>query len=339
MGFEGLMTRRRALLIGLVACGWAASAPPETAGPTRPWQGTGAALPESLRGEVAWEHIEAFSEGIGARVAGSDAERAAALYIEAAFRTAGYEPVLQPFSLPGRRAGDGLRSANVMAEKRGASSREIVVGAHYDSEARGRGADDNASGVGVLLEVAAALREVAVPYTLRFVAFGAEEGGLRGSRHFVSTMDPSAIQNTVAMINLDSLTAGDFAYVYGSEGDAGVIRDWILRVAGADGLGLRTQEGANPEYPSGTTCRCSDHAPFEEAGIQYAYFESTNWALGDGDGYTQVDTRYGEEGHIWHTPYDTLDYVARTFPGRIEQRLELFSRLLYRVLTEYEEGD
>jgi len=283
-------------------------------------------------GEAALRHIEALS-AIGPRVAGGANERTAAAYIEDAFREAGYEPRTQQFSL--RRGG---QSANVVVSKAGESSRVIIVGAHYDSQAPGPGADDNASGVGVMLEIAAALTDAPVPYSLRFVAFGAEESGLRGSRHFVSTMDSEAIANAVAMINVDSVTAGDIAYVYGTEGEAGMIRDWVLSRASADGLDIRTQDGSNPEYPAGTTCDCSDHAPFGEAGIQYAYFESTNWALGDRDGYTQVDTRFGEDGEIWHTPYDTLDYIEATFPGRIRERLELFSRMLYRVLTEYQDA-
>ncbi|MDA1185332.1 MAG: hypothetical protein O2930_11905, partial [Acidobacteria bacterium] len=79
----------------------------------------------------------------------------------------------------------------------------------------------------------------------------------------------------------------------------------------------------------------SDHAAFEGAGIQYAYFESTNWALGDKDGYVQVDPRFGDDGYIWHTEHDTLDYLDRAFPGRVDHRLELYSGMLLSVLTEF----
>lgn len=287
-------------------------------------------------GRSALSHVEHLSE-VGPRVAGSSGEQDAAAYIESEFRQAGYQPVAQTFSL-GRRGSD-RESANIIAEKPGGSSRTIVVGAHYDSESRGRGADDNASGVGVLLEVARALQDITPPYTIRFVAFGAEEGGLRGSRYYVSTMDPGEIVNTVAMINVDSVTAGDIAYVYGTAGEGGRIRNWVLDRAVREGLDLVTQDVGNPEYPPGTTCNCSDHAPFEAAGIQYAYFESTNWALGDRDGYTQVDPAFGENGKIWHTPFDTLDYLESTFPGRIEARLALVTEMLYGILTEYQEAE
>jgi hypothetical protein len=148
-------------------------------------------------------------------------------------------------------------------------------------------------------------------------------------------MSPEEIRNTVAMINVDSVVVGEIAYVYGSPGERGVLRDWVLARASEAGLDLRTQGGENPEYSAGTTCDCSDHAPFDEVGIPYAYFESTNWSLGDKDGYVQVDPRFGEDGRVWHTRFDTLDYIDRTFPGRADQRLELFSGMLYRVLTEF----
>ena len=152
------------------------------------------------------------------------------------------------------------------------------------SAVRGRGADDNASGVGVMLEVAAALRAVSTPYTIRFIAFGAEEPGLSGSRYHVDGMSAGEIENTVVMINLDSLIADEIAYIYGNSGDAGMIQDWVLRRGSENSQTLQTQPSDNAEFPAGTTSDCSGHTPFAEAGIQYSYFEPTNWSLGNKDG-------------------------------------------------------
>jgi alkaline phosphatase isozyme conversion protein len=288
-------------------------------------------------GAVAREHIGELSDRIGARVAGSPGEVWAAGYIENVFSQIGYPTRVQPFSFTGGPRGrrSTRESANVIAVKAGSSNEEIIVGAHYDSEVRGRGAGDNASGVGVMLEIAATIRDVVTPYTIRFIAFGAEEEGLAGSRYMVSEIPPEDIVRVVAMINLDSLIAGDFAYVYGDRGDRGVVRDWVLARAREQGLDLRTQPGENPEYPMGTTGEFSDHASFEDVGIQYAYFESTNWSLGERDGYVQVDPQLGENGYIWHTPFDTMGYIESTFPGRIDARLHLFATMLYQVLTEF----
>jgi len=93
----------------------------------------------------------------------------------------------------------------------------LVIGAHYDhlgwggpgSLAPGReeihnGADDNASGVAVLIEVARTLatREEKLRRRVAFVAFTAEEIGLVGSAHYVRN-PPFPLENTVAMLNLD----------------------------------------------------------------------------------------------------------------------------------------
>ena len=293
--------------------------------------------PTGVDGRAARRHIVELSERIGRRVAGSPNEALAADYVTNVFRQMGYVPVVQWFSFSGgSRGGPSTEeSANIVAVTPGQSTREIIVGAHYDSEVRGRGAGDNASGVGVMLEVALSIRDVSTPYTIRFIAFGAEEEGLRGSRHYVNQMTPEAIENTVAMINLDSLIAGEIAYVYGDAGEAGLVRNWVLERAREERLDLGTQLGENPEFPAGTTGDFSDHAPFEDAGIPYAYFESTNWALGDKDGYVQVDPQLGEDGYIWHTEFDSLEYIEETFPGRAAQRLLLFSQMLYRILTEF----
>jgi Zn-dependent M28 family amino/carboxypeptidase len=284
-------------------------------------------------GEIAYAHVEAISEGIGPRAAGSEAEARTAQYIILEFERLGYLSELRPFTVTVK--GDIINSANVVAIKHGESPLEIIVGAHYDSLDIGKGADDNASGVGVILEVAERIKEQQTPYTIRFILFGAEEVGLQGSQVYVDQMTAEQIQNTIAMINLDSVTAGDMAYIYGDAGARGVIRDWALGFAEENGLALQTQLGENPEYPLGTTGDWSDHAPFKSAGIPYTYLESTNWTLGNKDGYTQVSTEYGEDGEIWHTDYDTVEYINETFPGRIQERLTVFVVVLEAILTEF----
>jgi alkaline phosphatase isozyme conversion protein len=285
-------------------------------------------------GEIALSHVKAIANEVGPRPTGTEAESQTAQYILNTLKELGYGPETQPFTAVTKSG--VIHSANMMAVKPGQSPQEIIVGAHYDSVPVGTGADDNSSGVGVLLEVAERVKDLPTPYTIRFILFGAEEVGLQGSKYYASQMKQEDIQNTIAMINLDSLIAGDIAYVYGDEGEAGVLRDWTLEYAKDHNLELQTQPGMNPEYPAGTTGDFSDHAPFKALGIPYTYFESTNWALGDKDGYTQVNPEYGENGEIWHTQYDTLDYINSTFPGRIQERLNLFVTVLQGILTEYQ---
>jgi alkaline phosphatase isozyme conversion protein len=284
-------------------------------------------------GQIAYAHVEAISEGIGPRAAGTEAEAKTAQYIVLEFEKLGYVSELHPFTATVK--GNTINSANVIAIKRGASPLEIIVGTHYDSVSVGEGADDNASGVAVILEVARRIKDQQTPYTIRFVLFGAEEVGMQGSQYYVDQMTAEQIQNTIAMINLDSVTAGDIAYIYGDAGERGAIRDWALDFAEENGLAMQTQLGENPEFPLGTTGDWSDHAPFKSIGIPYIYLESTNWTLGNKDGYTQVSTEYGEDGEIWHTEYDTLEYINTTFPGRMQERLNLFVVVLEAILTEF----
>ena len=111
---------------------------------------------------------------------------------------------------------------NVVGMLRGADAaraREaIVLGAHYDHVGLGgrfsatpertgeihNGADDNASGIASLIEMAraAAADRARFPRSLVFVAFAGEERGLLGSLHY--TMEPAIpLDDTIAMLNLD----------------------------------------------------------------------------------------------------------------------------------------
>lgn len=273
-------------------------------------------------GEMAYVHVKALSDEIGQRVVGTEGESDAKDYIVKQFERMGYEPSTQEFSFI--RKGKEYSSANVIAVKQGKSSEVVIVGGHYDSVSVGQGADDSASGIAVILEVAEVLKKIKTPYTIKFVAFGAEEAGLRGSTYYVSQLSKADIDNTVAMINLDSLAVGDKMYVYGDEGDNGFVREQALNIAERLKLDLETNPGLNPDYPAGTTGLWSDHAPFVKVGIPYGYFEATNWELGDMDGYTQTE----KDGEIWHTEKDTISYIEANYPGRMKEHLSTFSQVL-----------
>ena len=270
---------------------------------------------------------------IGSRVAGSEKESQTAQYISTVFKAMGYDPMTQSFTAA---AGEKtISSANIVAIKKGTSSQEIIVGAHYDSSDAGLGADDNASGVAVMLEVAKLVQNAATPYTIRFIAFGAAESGLLGSYAYLNQMSQQEFENIIAMIDLDSLIAGDIAYVYSDEDQQSVVRDWALEWAFGNGLDLQTIKNVDLTDPASGK-GSSDYAPFRDAGIPFAYFQATDWNLGDKKGSTQVDSRYGENGVIRNTKYDTLAYLDATFPGRVDDHLNLFISVLYSLLTQFE---
>ena len=79
---------------------------------------------------------------------------------------------------------------------------KIVVGAHFDTVADSPGADDNGSGTALLLEVAKVLSLFRFDCTIEFVAFNAEEEGLRGSKHYTQQA-VQAGEDVLLMINID----------------------------------------------------------------------------------------------------------------------------------------
>ncbi|KHE72775.1 M20/M25/M40 family metallo-hydrolase [Halobacillus sp. BBL2006] len=274
-------------------------------------------------GAMAYQHMNYLAYDIGSRIAGSENEREAAEYIKGQFERIGLDTEIEGFNFSSNKS-----SSNVIAYKEGKSSKQIIVGAHYDSVSAGLGVDDNASGVGVLLEAAEVLKNIKTPYSIVFIAFGAEEVGLRGSKYYANHMSAEEIEKTIGMINLDSLAVGDQMYVYGNDGEDGFIRDQALAIADKKKLDVETNPGLNPDYPAGTTGDWSDHAPFKAKGIPYGYLEATNWEIGDLYGYQQT-VEYGE---VWHTENDTLEFIEEEYPGRVQEHLSTFSTLLTDLL-------
>ncbi|WP_044967441.1 M20/M25/M40 family metallo-hydrolase [Sorangium sp. So ce145] len=176
----------------------------------------------------------------------------------------------------------------------------VVVGAHYDhlgyggtsfSRAPGvhavhPGADDNASGTAMLLEVAR--RFASLPErparNLLFIAFGAEELGTIGSRHFVDNPPAplAGMKPVVAMINADMVgrMRDDKLLVDG----LGTSPDWRSIVDdAARGLGLTLQFGVEG-------FGASDHASFTASRVPIAFL------------FTGVHEDY-------HRPSDTADKI------------------------------
>ncbi|NJD17678.1 MAG: M28 family peptidase [Gemmatimonadetes bacterium] len=102
-------------------------------------------------------------------------------YLAAKLREFGYEPELQWFEPR------GSRTANVVVRLEGTTDPELVyvVSAHFDSNTRSPGADDNTSATVGLLEMARVLAGHPLPATLEIAFFTGEEAGLLGSREYV----------------------------------------------------------------------------------------------------------------------------------------------------------
>jgi hypothetical protein len=147
---------------------------------------------------------------------------------------------------------------NVVGTKLGTvdSDQEYIIGAHYDSVSN-PGADDNASGVSLMLECARILSQYDSDYTIRFVAFTREEQGLYGSSAYASA---HSSDNILAMISADMVaydTGGNEARIYARD----------------DSTLLNTLGAAIDEYGQGLGwfhagwIGASNHAPFDGAGF------------------------------------------------------------------------
>jgi aminopeptidase YwaD len=182
------------------------------------------------------------------------------------------------------------QSRNVVAMRPGRRAEAIVIGAHFDSVPAGPGANDNASGTATVLERARYFAQRDYPYTLYFVAFGAEEIGLRGSRHFVDALPGGAPSSLRAMINLDMVGVGDQERFSG----AAHLVDLASEVADAIGF-------VNYTTNAGSAGGGSDHASFDRAGVPLLFI------------YRSDDPNY-------HSPRDRAEFVdpdALALAGRL----------------------
>ncbi|HAN19028.1 MAG: hypothetical protein A2X13_11465 [Bacteroidetes bacterium GWC2_33_15] len=101
-----------------------------------------------------------------------------------------------------------LKSPNVLAQIGNGSvnKKEIIIGAHLDSYRNSPGASDNGSGIGVMLELARYLKkhESQLNGVVKFIAFGAEELGVLGSRKYVA-MHRESLKKCVLFFNIDDV--------------------------------------------------------------------------------------------------------------------------------------
>lgn len=208
-----------------------------------------------IDGDRLMSHMQYLCTKIGPRPACSINDRLAMNYIRDEFRSYGYTTSRQRISL---QHGRGV-SENIVASVPSAGKVHLVVGAHHDSVSQAAGANDNASGVAVMLEVARVLRGHDSPFDVTFVSFGAEENAHEGSQYFVRSMD----RQPAGMINLDMVAVGDRFQIGGwCNSD-----DWLVRHCECACDLLAYERQSNPPFGGK-----SDYASFVDAGIPVACY-------------------------------------------------------------------
>lgn len=216
----------------------------------------------------------ALTTEVGPRPAGGPSDAAAREHLGAALRAAGWSVEQRPFPLP-----QGGSSANVVAWLRDGPSAgpHVVVGGHLDTVAGSPGANDNASGVGVLVALAEELADErpAVPVVL--VGFGAEEYQPSEPRlHHLGSEAYAAghADRVVAAVSVDMIGNGDTTCIC-----------WFA--AGPDVLARRLDALAEgPGYEVRSPGDVSDHGPFARRGVPAALL----WTGRDGRYHTAQDT-------------------------------------------------
>ena len=181
---------------------------------------------ENLKGHVQNIHFDRNS------MDGYPKLEQAAQYIEKEFLKAGLDVKEDCFQW------EGKSYKNIVAEKKGMTSpnRVFILGAHYDTVPGSPGADDNTSGVAVLLEIARNIQSVSLEGTVRLIAFSLEENDYIGSTHYVESLKKGK-EEVIGMISLEMVgftgprqdyppyldpkyypNVGDFIAIIGNEG-------------------------------------------------------------------------------------------------------------------------
>lgn len=215
----------------------------------------------------------------------------AAQYIEKEFLKIGLKVQRDSFQW------EGKPYQNIVAEKKGMvfPHRVFILGAHYDTVPGSPGADDNASAIAVLLEVARNIQPDPLGITVRFIAFSLEEYNLIGSAHYVGKLKQGD-EEVLGMISLEMVgftgpkqnypptlnpkyypNVGDFIAIVGNEGSKELLEKICksfkihipqlpLEFLLVSGKGEGTEE-----------VRLSDHSPFWDQGFSALMVTDTSF--------------------------------------------------------------
>jgi len=225
------------------------------------------AMVDSVSGGRIDAYVQRLQDFV-TRYASHDSCQAAANWIKAQFESFGIDSVFfHHFS--------STYKDNVVAVLPGAANPDkiVVIGAHYDSYTSNPdycpGADDNASGTACVLECARILSQYEFNYTIKLIAFGAEEMGLIGSEAYAS--DAASRGDDIAgMVNVDMIgyvASGDILDLdVVDNASSQWMRDLAFEVASAYVPELSLVDGSLPAGAS------SDHASFWANGYDAIMF-------------------------------------------------------------------
>ena len=229
---------------------------------------------------TAFGHLCELTTRVGWRQSATEEEAKAAVFLIDRFTKFGYSPETQHFHVwigPLWR-----KSSNIIVELPGQGENVVIISAHYDTVRDSVGANDNASGVGVMLTLAERLAQPPwsnelssnLPFTVRFIAFSSEEAGREGSKHYVDQLTSEEMDAIGIVINLAAVGSGSDLYLRGPRNSWAV--DHISNAAKREGMSYKSTT------ESFHMVRSSDELSFEHRGIATLRFF--------GDDTTRADT-------------------------------------------------
>lgn len=236
--------------------------------------------PDDARVRTAMRAVRHLALDVGPRPGTSDAYFEAAAWVEQQLARSGWTVRRQRFPTPAGYSWNAPVAAgpsvNLIATQGELEPGEpwLAVGAHLDTVPLAPGAEDNASGIGVLLAVAEALQHTRSRLPVVLVAFGSEEprgeGDAHhhyGSRAFVASLTAPQRRSLRGMVSMDRVGVGDVVPV-GSPSGPDPLSEAL--VAAAREAGVETV--ADPFQ------RSSDHWSFARAGLPGARLGGTSYA-------------------------------------------------------------
>ncbi|WP_151995044.1 aminopeptidase [Buttiauxella massiliensis] len=311
-------------------------------------------------GKIASQQTRHIATVFPGRMTGSPSEMLAADYIKQQFSQLGYQSDIRRFNTrylyttkDGHQSWHNVSASSVIAAREGIEPQQIIIMAHLDTYSplsdndvnnnlgglTLQGVDDNASGLGVMLELATRLKDIPTRYGIRFIATSGEEIGKQGAEDVLKRMSGREKKNTLLVINLDNLIVGDKLYFNSGKSTPTAVskltRDRALKLARQLNVKAATNPGLNAKYPKGTGC-CNDADVFDEAGIPVLSVEATNWSLGKKDGYQQrAKSKAFPDGTSWHNGLiDNQQYLDKWLPTRIEKRSHDAVRVMLPLVKE-----
>lgn len=224
--------------------------------------------------------VEVLSaDSLEGRQSGSKGNKMAQEYILKRFRDIGLKPFGQDYRQHFRIGTKRLvveQATNLIGYIPGKSDKAIVITAHYDHVGQRdgqiyNGADDNASGVGVLLAAAEYFKQNKPKHTLIFAALDGEELGLQGANAFLEN-PPVPLQNILLNVNMDMLSINDKGELYASGAYHNPqLKTYLEQVKPLPHAKLVLGHDLPDQGHNDWTSQ-SDHYQFYKRGIPFVYF-------------------------------------------------------------------